>query len=345
MHFKESVKAALIQCYLEAVAEDPDAGTATLPLDTDPFWQSAFNSLVSEQNGVRGRKRSLSSDVGQRSHVKQPRLDEAGILDEAAIPDEVAFSDEAGVPKDAGTPNEADTPNDAGIPNEAGIRNVSLAARRISIAALVNEDSRSDVESEEPMTPRILSDHLHAQSEVDETLAQEDDSASRIEDHPDTVSQVAALPSNSSADSGLLVSPGDDVTMVACPWPGCIVLAEVSSGKISKHIMAHIVERNAGLQVADFSCPYEGCDTKCSDKRALERHLRSNQHLKLKLLCTICDATISRKDAFKRHMDTQHGAGKDTGGGKGKGKGKGKTSGRKRENDTQEGEQGRAPSI
>ncbi|KAG1818022.1 uncharacterized protein BJ212DRAFT_120920 [Suillus subaureus] len=102
-------------------------------------------------------------------------------------------------------------------------------------------------------------------------------------------------------DQEILRDQNDEVIVHPCNWPGCTMHIGVELKQISKHLQKH-----HGINISATSedtqkipCLWTGCVDARTKPGNLPRHILS--HLEVRQICSICGASLSRDDAFRRH--------------------------------------------
>ncbi|KAG2029683.1 hypothetical protein BDR03DRAFT_1096233 [Suillus americanus] len=102
-------------------------------------------------------------------------------------------------------------------------------------------------------------------------------------------------------DQDTLRDHTDEVTLHQCNWDGCSMHIAVEHKQVSKHLQQyHGINTSATSEdTQQISCLWTGCLDARMKPGNLPRHILS--HLGVRRICSICGASLSRDDAFRRH--------------------------------------------
>ncbi|KAG2142265.1 uncharacterized protein EDB93DRAFT_610834 [Suillus bovinus] len=91
------------------------------------------------------------------------------------------------------------------------------------------------------------------------------------------------------------------VTVHPCEWDGCTIHIAVDHKEVSKHLQRHhdINTSATSEDTQQITCRWMGCLDAHMKPGNLTRHILS--HLGVRWVCSTCEASLSREDAFRRH--------------------------------------------
>lgn len=102
-------------------------------------------------------------------------------------------------------------------------------------------------------------------------------------------------------DRDILRDHNAEVIVHPCNWQGCTMHIAVEHKQISKHLQQHhgINTSATSEDTQQISCLWTDCLHARMKPGNLTRHILS--HLGVRWICSSCEATLSREDAFRRH--------------------------------------------
>ncbi|KAG2347582.1 hypothetical protein BDR05DRAFT_670585 [Suillus weaverae] len=101
-------------------------------------------------------------------------------------------------------------------------------------------------------------------------------------------------------DRDILRDHDAEVRVHPCHWDGCLMHIAVEHKQVSKHLQQHhnINTSATSEDTEQISCLWTGCRHAMKPGN-LPRHILS--HLGVRWMCSTCEASLSREDAFRRH--------------------------------------------